>query len=433
MLDPERAGPPQRSGPDPLVAGEPPRSPGKRHDGGRATMRRLVWTAVVVVAGLGAGDAHAQPIVAEDDPQGIYGGTPVDACGWPSALFIGGCTGSLVHPRMVVLAAHCVAFSPPMEVRFGENFNSPARTVEVEGCVAHPQWGQSMPGDGQHDIAICELAEAVEDVPIVPILMGCEAEMLQPGAAATLVGYGQADDDLGPGPKREVATEIQMVGTDVIWVGDDVHAGCFGDSGGPAYLMLPDGSWRVFGATSGASMMNPECPQTGVWTMLHPHVPWIEQTSGIDVTPCHDEDGTWNPDETCTAFPLTPGLGGGDWATGCMGGEASGLGESCGPGFVGGTDTGESTGSVDESSSSGDLPDDESTSDDGSVVGTSEDESGGSTTLALDDTSGTATTLPADEDRDSAGCGCTSGAPADRGVWSVLALLSLWVAPRRKQ
>ena len=386
---------------------------------------------MVVVGVLGSGDAAAQSIVAEDDPQGIYGGAPVDACAWPSALYIGGCTGSLVHPRMVVLAAHCVAYAEPDEVRFGENFQEPARTVALGGCVIHPQWAQAMPGDGNHDLALCELAEPVEDVPIVPILMGCEAEMLQPGAAATLVGFGEADDGLGMGPKREVVTEIKQIGTDAIWVGDDVHSGCYGDSGGPAYFMLPDGSWRVFGATSGASQANGECPQTGVWTLLHPHVPWIEETSGIDVTPCHDADGTWNPGEDCTAFPLTPGVGGSDWASGCAG-EASGPGESCGPGFAGGTDTGESTGAADESSSSGDLADDESTSDEGGAVGTTDDDAGAGTTGAGADETGGSATEPANEDEDSAGCGCTSSAPADRGVWGLLGLLSVLLAPRRK-
>jgi hypothetical protein len=386
---------------------------------------------LVAIAALGSREAVAESVVAEDDPQGIYGGEPVDACAWPSALYIGGCTGSLVHPRMVVLAAHCVAYADPDEVLFGENFQSPARTIALDGCAVHPQWGQGMPGDGQHDIAICELTEPVEDVPIVPILMGCEADMLQPGAAATLVGYGQADDQLGMGPKREVATEIQQVGTDAIWVGDSVHSGCYGDSGGPAYLMLPDGSWRVFGATSGASMAG-DCPQTGVWTLIHPHVPWIEETSGLDITPCHDADGTWNPGEGCTAFPLTPGLGGGDWASGCAG-EASGIGESCGPGFVGGTDTGESTGAADESSSSGDLADDESSSDDGEPVGTSDDEGSDTTGVDPSGTGGVATTLPIDEDDDSAGCSCTSGAPADHGVWSVLCMLCMLLATRRKQ
>jgi hypothetical protein len=392
-------------------------------------MRRHVGPVVLAMAVLGSAEARAQSLVSENDPQGIYGGAPVDACGWPSALYIGGCTGSLVHPRMVVLAAHCVAFLPPDDVRLGDDFQDPQRTIAVEGCIGHPQWGQGMPGDGQHDIAICELAEPIEDVPIVPILMGCEAEMLQPGASTTLVGFGEADDGLGMGPKREVVTEIQQVGVDAILLGDNVHAGCYGDSGGPAYLELPDGTWRVFGATSGATTMA-GCPQTGVWTLIHPHVPWIEETSGIDITPCHDADGTWNPSEGCTEFPLMPGLGGGDWASGCVG-EKSGAGESCGPGFVGGTDTGDSTGAGGESSSSGDLPADESTSVDTSVDGTTSEGGADTTTNAPSETS--SSTSQAMEDEDSAGCGCTSRAPHDHEVWRVLALLCLLLAPRRKQ
>jgi hypothetical protein len=397
-------------------------------------VRRLAWATATVVV-LASGDAAADSLAADRDPAGIYGGAPVAACAWPSTVFIGGCTGSLVHPRVVVLAAHCVAFSPPDEILFGENFQDPTRVVALEGCVVHPEWGMTMPGDGQHDIAVCEIAEPVDDVPIVPILMGCEADMLQPGASTTLVGFGQADDALGMGPKREVVTEIQQVGTDAIWVGDDVHAACFGDSGGPAYIELPDGSWRVFGATSGPSMPSPECPQTGIWTMLHPHVPWIEDTTGLDVTPCHDADGIWNPSDACTAFPLTPGIGGGSWDEGCAG-DASELGESCGPGFAGGTDTGGSSGTDGESSSTADPDDDGDTSDDGGPVdGTTDDDVAGTTTAAADGTTGPTTTVPPQGDEGDSGCACSIRIDP-RGHFALSGLLwmmALSVAARRKQ
>ncbi len=395
------------------------------------TATRIGTALTTAILALVAQHASAESLVADVEPQGIYGGTPVASCGWPSALYVDGCSGSLVHPQVVVFAAHCVAFLPPDTVSLGENFNAPERTIPLEGCVAHPQWAMQMPGDGQHDIAICEISEPIDDVPIVPILMGCEADALQVGVNATLVGFGQADDALGMGPKREVVAPIQQIGTDAIWIGDDVHAACFGDSGGPAYVQLPDGSWRVFGATSGASTPSPDCPQIGVWTMIHPHIEWIEQTAGIDVTPCHDADGTWNPSEDCTEFPLSPGVGGGAWAQGCPG-ELSGPSESCGPGFVGGTDTGDTTGGVGGSSSSS-ADDGALDTSEGGVASTGEDDGGAETTGPVGEgTSGDATTLPMlDGDRID-GCGCTSRTPADSGVWSVLAMLVLLVAPRRK-
>src|SRR5688572_27429935 len=40
----------------------------------------------------------------------IYGGTNVPSCGWPSAVELGGsCSGTLVHPELVIYAAHCGA------------------------------------------------------------------------------------------------------------------------------------------------------------------------------------------------------------------------------------------------------------------------------------------------------------------------------------
>lgn len=29
----------------------------------------------------------------------------------------------------------------------------------------------------------------------------------------------------------------------------------------------------------------------------------LEDTAGVDITPCHDADGTWNPTSACDEFP----------------------------------------------------------------------------------------------------------------------------------
>src|SRR5687768_11449769 len=51
--------------------------------------------------------------------QGITGGAETQACEWPALAALGGCSGTLVHPSLVVYAAHCgLAMA---EVRFGIN------------------------------------------------------------------------------------------------------------------------------------------------------------------------------------------------------------------------------------------------------------------------------------------------------------------------
>jgi MYXO-CTERM domain-containing protein len=373
--------------------------------------------------------ARAGGLAVDRDPSAIIGGAPVDTCGWPTTVWVDVCTATLVHPRMLVLASHCIVLGgTPTNASFGESSDAPARQVPIVGCVTWPDWQPTMPGDGNNDIAICQLAEAVEDVPIVPILMGCEADALEAGAEVTLVGFG-IHDQLGTlGTKYAVDVAVQSVGTDAILLGDATESSCNGDSGGPAFVQLADGSWRVFGVTSGAAANQPGCPQTAVYTMIHRYADWIETTSGLDVTPCHDADGTWNPDERCTDFPLSPNEVAGDWATGCDDGERSGPSASCGDPIAGGDSSSSSDGGGSSSSSSdGGTAADESTS-------TSTTGSDSGTTNATDDGGGTTGEPPEDEGADDFRCACRTDEGDDDGeppFALLLGYLGLLVVARR--
>lgn len=257
-------------------------------------------------------------------PAPIIGGDEVGACGWPSVVALEGtCSGTLVHPQVVLYAAHCgpnVHFVTPGE-------------VEVDGtpvaaeCVINPDWDHMA---GGNDYAVCVLDAPIEGVPIVPILMGCEHDALAPGVLATSVGFGLAPD--GPaGIKRAVTYAIDGVALDEgdVWIGGADGSLCDGDSGGGAFVQLPDGSWRLFGVHS-AVAGEPCTDAKALLTLASGAVPWIEAHTGLDVTPCHDADGTWNPGPDCGGFPLDPATGGGAWPrcqTGPLGAESS----SCAP------------------------------------------------------------------------------------------------------
>jgi hypothetical protein len=252
----------------------------------------------------------------------IYGGAPVDACGWPSAVSLGGsCSGTLVHPELVIYAAHCG--SSYGSVRLGESaYGGAGRSVPTSYCKTY---GGGGPGNG-NDFAFCKLAQPVYDVPIVPVLMGCETHVLQSGVDVTLVGFGNANN--GPyGIKREVTTDLNGISNS-----GEAHIGgggkdtCQGDSGGPAFVQLDDGTWRVFGITSYGGA----CGGGGYYSMMHRGMSWFEQQSGLDLTPCHDADGSWNPGADCAGFPRDPASGYGGWANGCSGGPESGASTTCG-------------------------------------------------------------------------------------------------------
>ena len=267
-----------------------------------------------------------------DEDPAIYGGTDVVSCGWPTTVSLGGCTGTLVHPQVVIYAAHCGTNIP--RVYFGESANAPRRTVQTSACRTNPSYNGGASGQ---DHAFCVLSQPQDDIPIVPILMGCETTVLQPGKDVTIVGFGNADT--GPyGIKREVTTTINAITSgNEAYIGGGGKDSCQGDSGGPVYVKLDssqggDDTWRVFGITSYGGA----CGGGGYYSMMHIGMEWLETSLAeynIDLTPCHASDGTWQPGPECRGFPYDPQSGGGAWGEGCSGGELSGYSMMCGPPF----------------------------------------------------------------------------------------------------
>lgn len=265
-----------------------------------------------------------RPVQATDnDKPAIYGGDPVSSCGWPTVVSLGGaCTGTLIHPEIVVYAAHCGTNYG--SIRFGDDISGAddGFNVETQYCRTYP--GYSGSGQGV-DFAYCRLVDPVDDFPIVPPLMGCETDALEPGAAVGVVGFGKADN--GPyGIKREVYTQLNAItNNNEADVGGNGKDSCQGDSGGPVFIELDDGSWRVFGITSYGGA----CGTGGYYSMMEIGMRWFESDSGLDLTPCHDAEGNWDPGPKCAGFPIDPANGGGPWPS-CEGGPLSGASATCG-------------------------------------------------------------------------------------------------------
>ena len=279
--------------------------------------------------------ASPADVSANEDPAdpAVYGGSPSPTCAWPTTVYLGGCTGTLVHPEVVVYAAHCGGNIN--QVTFGERGNQPAFTRGTTLCRTNPQYvGDSSLGDGV-DHAFCILSQPVDDVEIVPILMGCETSILQQGQDVTIVGFGNTDTGQF-GVKHQVTTQVNNVGVEA-FIGGGGQDSCQGDSGGPVYVRLDedqggDGTWRVFGITSYGGA----CGQGGYYSMMHRGMEWMEgelAQYGIDLTPCHNSDGTWNPGPECFGFPYEPATAGGSWSNGCDPGTLSGYSSMCGAPF----------------------------------------------------------------------------------------------------
>lgn len=258
----------------------------------------------------------------------IVGGEPTPECAWPTAVGFGYCSGTLIHPRVVISAAHCVHEDRASTVYLGPSIDRPAREVAVESCTSYEGFAGRF-GEGT-DWAFCILEEPVRDVPIIPPLMGCELEELRAeDAKATLVGFGR-DDEGSSGRKRAVEVPVRSVGGGEAELGGNGKAGCFGDSGGPAFLQLDDGSWRLFGIVSYALGA---CGSAEHVSLVSDAIPWLESKTGLDLTPCTDARGTWRPSGDCRDFPVVADEGESNWSRGCVESIRTGLTQTCGEGY----------------------------------------------------------------------------------------------------
>ena len=215
----------------------------------------------------------------------VFGGRASDDGEWSSSVAVlrGGsafCTGTVVHPRLVITAAHCVTSSQSnsgSSIRIG--VGQQERTVKTYG-VDRVKIYPGYVDNAVTDIAYLRLSSPVENVEIIPPLTDAsEIEaLLATGAKSVLVGFGQTNTGKF-GTKHQVETTVGRPQEGALFIGGNGKDTCQGDSGGPAYGRLPNGEWRVYGITSRGN----GCSGGGQYARMHDQICWIQKDSGITI------------------------------------------------------------------------------------------------------------------------------------------------------
>jgi secreted trypsin-like serine protease len=254
-------------------------------------MKRLLATAALATTAALAAAAPATAAAAPTAHTSIIGGHVASIAEFPSIAYIEfgdatgiySCTGSVVSPRVVLTAGHCVenvesnslvpAHGYAVATGVGNIARIPPTNVsDVSQVLLYPGF---RPTQLTGDAGLLILSAPVSAPPL-PLASGADAALLGAGTQLSIAGWGLTNPFQLEGPTRLRAgtTTVQSpeycqqrtkgyyrsYSADAQLCAVDRSSrstrGCYGDSGGPAIAHRPDGTAVEIGV---ASSVKPGC------------------------------------------------------------------------------------------------------------------------------------------------------------------------------
>jgi hypothetical protein len=190
--------------------------------------------------------AAASVSTARADVPVLIGGQAANPAEWPASVYASmsgsRCSATVVGPRTLIIAAHCVGNGGTASFSVGANRYS-------SRCTHHPEYRRNSTADW----AMCLINAPVPNVPYERLLL--DAGVVQNGMNVRLTGYGCVRPGGGGGNDgifRIGTARVTRLPSGSNY--DTVTAGgaalCFGDSGGAAYVLEANGQRRIFGINS---------------------------------------------------------------------------------------------------------------------------------------------------------------------------------------